>query len=83
MGFGDVKPASAMVGAFLGVKLTIFLNGRTGSLAGSFFGLTTVLVVWLKRTHRFMARLADAKAAAAAARQSAQAASPQLTGDAV
>jgi leader peptidase (prepilin peptidase) / N-methyltransferase len=52
MGFGDVK-LMAMVGAFLGVKLTIFTI-FAASLAGSLFGLTTVLVVWLKRTQRFM-----------------------------
>jgi leader peptidase (prepilin peptidase)/N-methyltransferase len=70
MGFGDVK-LMAMVGAFLGMKLTIFTI-FTASLAGSVFGLTTVLVVWLKRTHRFMKRLADAKAARRRAWQSAQ-----------
>ena len=61
MGFGDVK-LMAMIGAFLGVKLTVFTI-FTASLAGSFFGLTTVLVVWMKRTHRFMKRLANAQAA--------------------
>jgi leader peptidase (prepilin peptidase) / N-methyltransferase len=54
MGFGDVK-LMAMVGAFLGVKLTIFVL-FTASIAGSLFGLGTVLVVWMKRTRRFMAR---------------------------
>ncbi len=70
MGFGDVK-LMAMVGAFLGIKLTVFTI-FTASLAGSLFGLTTVLVVWLKRTHRFMRRLADAHAARRRAWQSAQ-----------
>jgi leader peptidase (prepilin peptidase) / N-methyltransferase len=70
MGFGDVK-LMAMVGAFLGVKLTV-LTVFSASLAGSIFGLTTVLVVWLKRTHRFMRRLADAGAARRRAWQSAQ-----------
>ena len=70
MGFGDVK-LMAMVGAFLGMKLTIF-TVFTASLAGSFFGLTTVLVVWLKRTHRFMKRLANAQAARRRGWQSAQ-----------
>jgi leader peptidase (prepilin peptidase)/N-methyltransferase len=70
MGFGDVK-LMAMVGAFLGMKLTVFTI-FTASLAGSLFGLTTVLVVWLKRTHRFMRRLADAKAARRRGWQSAQ-----------
>jgi len=70
MGFGDVK-LMAMVGAFLGIRLTIFTI-FTASLAGSFFGLTTVFVVWLKRTHRFMRRLASAQAARRRGWQSAQ-----------
>ena len=57
MGFGDVK-LMAMVGAFLGMKLTIFTI-FAGSLVGSMFGLTTVLVVWIKRTHRFTRRFAE------------------------
>jgi prepilin signal peptidase PulO-like enzyme (type II secretory pathway) len=61
----------AMVGAFLGMKLTVFTI-FTASLAGSLFGLTTVLVVWMKRTHRFMRRLADAQAARRRGWQSAQ-----------
>ena len=70
MGFGDVK-LMAMVGAFLGMKLTIFTI-FTASLAGSLFGLATVFVVWLKRTHRFMKRLANAEAARRRGWQSAQ-----------
>ena len=70
MGFGDVK-LMAMVGAFLGVKLTV-LTIFTASLAGSIFGLSTVLIVWLKRTHRFARRFADAAAARQRAWQSAQ-----------
>jgi leader peptidase (prepilin peptidase)/N-methyltransferase len=70
MGFGDVK-LMAMVGAFLGIKLTIFTI-FTASIAGSVFGLTTVFVVWVKRTHRFMKRLANAQAARRRAWQSAQ-----------
>jgi leader peptidase (prepilin peptidase) / N-methyltransferase len=70
MGFGDVK-LMAMVGAFLGTKLTI-LTIFTASLAGSFFGLTTVLVVWIKRTHRFMRRLASAQEARRRGWRSAQ-----------
>jgi leader peptidase (prepilin peptidase)/N-methyltransferase len=70
MGFGDVK-LMAMVGAFLGMKLTIFTI-FTASLAGSFFGLTTVFVVWVKRTHRFMKRLANLQAARRRGWQSAQ-----------
>jgi leader peptidase (prepilin peptidase)/N-methyltransferase len=70
MGFGDVK-LMAMVGAFLGIKLTVFTI-FTASIAGSMFGLTTVFVVWLKRTHRFMHRMADGQAARRRAWQSAQ-----------
>ncbi len=70
MGFGDVK-LMAMVGAFLGIKLTIFTI-FTASLAGSLFGLTTVLVVWIKRTHRFARRLANLQAARRRGWQSAQ-----------
>jgi len=69
MGFGDVK-LMAMIGAFLGVKLTIFTI-FTASLAGSFFGVATMLIVWLKRTRRFM-RLATTQAARRRGWQSAQ-----------
>ncbi len=54
MGFGDVK-LMAMVGAFLGLKLTIFTI-FAGSIAGSFFGLWTVFAVWIKRWRRRIAR---------------------------
>jgi leader peptidase (prepilin peptidase) / N-methyltransferase len=70
MGFGDVK-LMAMVGAFLGVRLTVFTI-FAASVAGSIFGLSTVFVVWLKRTRRFMRRLANAPAARRRAWQSAQ-----------
>jgi prepilin signal peptidase PulO-like enzyme (type II secretory pathway) len=70
MGFGDVK-LMAMVGAFLGVKLTV-LTVFSASLAGSFFGLATVFAVWIKRTHRFMRSLANAQAARRRGWQSAQ-----------
>ena len=70
MGLGDVK-LMAMVGAFLGMKLTV-LTIFAGSLAGSFFGLGTVLIVWIKRTHRFMKRLASVQAARRRGWQSAQ-----------
>jgi leader peptidase (prepilin peptidase)/N-methyltransferase len=53
MGFGDVK-LMAMVGAFLGIKLTMFTI-FAGSIAGSLFGLWTVLAVWVKRSRRRMA----------------------------
>lgn len=70
MGFGDVK-LMAMVGAFLGVKLTV-LTIFAASLAGSLFGITTIVVVWMKRTHRFARRLADTAAARRRAWYSAQ-----------
>ena len=54
MGFGDVK-LMAMIGAFLGMKLTI-LTIFAASISGSLFGLSTVLVVWVKRTRRRIAR---------------------------
>lgn len=69
MGFGDVK-LMAMVGAFLGIKLTIFTI-FTASLAGSLFGLAAVLVVWNKRTRRFTRRM-SAPAARTRGWQSAQ-----------
>jgi leader peptidase (prepilin peptidase)/N-methyltransferase len=54
MGFGDVK-LMAMIGAFLGVKLTVFTI-FTASIAGSIFGAATILLVWMKRTRRFLHR---------------------------
>ena len=54
MGFGDVK-LMAMIGAFLGTKLTV-LTILAASLAGSLFGISTVVAVWLKRTRRNAAR---------------------------
>jgi len=54
MGFGDVK-LMAMIGAFLGVKLTVFTI-FTASIAGSIFGVSTILLVWIKRTRRFVRR---------------------------
>jgi leader peptidase (prepilin peptidase)/N-methyltransferase len=70
MGFGDVK-LMAMVGAFLGMKLTV-LTIFAASLVGSLFGLATVLAVWIKRTHRFMRRFANLQAARRRGWQSAQ-----------
>jgi leader peptidase (prepilin peptidase)/N-methyltransferase len=54
MGFGDVK-LMAMIGAFFGIKLTIFTI-FAGSIAGSLFGLWTILAVWIKRTRRRIVR---------------------------
>jgi leader peptidase (prepilin peptidase)/N-methyltransferase len=54
MGFGDVK-LMALIGAFLGTKLTV-LTIFAASLTGSLFGLSTVLAVWMKRIRRIEAR---------------------------
>ena len=71
MGFGDVK-LMAMIGAFLGVKLTVFTI-FTASIAGSLFGVSTMLVVWLKRTRRFVKRHASLQQARRRAWHSTQA----------
>jgi leader peptidase (prepilin peptidase)/N-methyltransferase len=52
MGFGDVK-LMAMVGAFIGTKLTLFTI-FAGSLLGSVFGVALIMGVWVKRTRRRM-----------------------------
>jgi leader peptidase (prepilin peptidase) / N-methyltransferase len=70
MGFGDVK-LMAMTGAFLGTKLTV-LTIFAASLAGSLFGLSTVLAVWMKRTRRNQARGAPSTEARRRAWQSAR-----------
>jgi len=62
MGFGDVK-LMATIGAFLGLKLTVFTL-FTASVAGSLFGLSTMLVVWVKRTRRRIARQHETAAVA-------------------
>ncbi len=54
MGLGDVK-LMAMVGAFLGLKLTVFTIFGA-SVLGSLFGVLMVPYVWMKRTHRRMHR---------------------------
>jgi leader peptidase (prepilin peptidase)/N-methyltransferase len=54
MGFGDVK-LMAMVGAFLGVKLTVFTI-FTASLLGTIFGVGMIVSVWMSRTRRRMER---------------------------
>lgn len=57
MGLGDVK-LMAMVGAFLGVRLTM-MTIFAGSLVGSVFGLLTILVVWNRRTERRMSKFRE------------------------
>jgi leader peptidase (prepilin peptidase) / N-methyltransferase len=54
MGFGDVK-LMGMVGAFLGVKLTIFTI-FAASIVGTVFGLAVIAKVWMDRTRRRMIR---------------------------
>lgn len=71
MGFGDVK-LMAMVGAFLGVKLTVFTL-FAGSVTGSLFGVATIAAVWIKRRRRFLRRPGlSTKAAKARAWKSTQ-----------
>ena len=50
MGRGDVK-LMALIGAFLGMKLTLLVL-VLGSLIGSVFGMLLILVVWRKRLAR-------------------------------
>jgi leader peptidase (prepilin peptidase)/N-methyltransferase len=69
MGFGDVK-LMAMVGAFLGLKLTIFTI-FAASIAGSLFGVATLLAVWRKRTLRRMSHHQPAREARRRAWESA------------
>jgi leader peptidase (prepilin peptidase)/N-methyltransferase len=66
MGFGDVK-LMAMIGAFMGVRLTV-LTLFAATLAGSLFGVCTVALVWIKRTRR---RITRNRETASAARQRA------------
>jgi leader peptidase (prepilin peptidase)/N-methyltransferase len=54
MGFGDVK-LMAMIGAFLGLRLTVFTI-FAATLVGSIFGVGTMFVVWIKRTRRRVRR---------------------------
>jgi leader peptidase (prepilin peptidase)/N-methyltransferase len=70
MGFGDVK-LMAMIGAFLGIKLTV-LTIFAASLAGSLFGVSTILAVWIKRTRRNAARGSSSSDARRRAWQSAR-----------
>jgi leader peptidase (prepilin peptidase)/N-methyltransferase len=58
MGFGDVK-LMAMIGAFLGVKLTL-LTLVLGSLVGSLAGVAAMLTVFFKRSRRYSGSSAKA-----------------------
>jgi leader peptidase (prepilin peptidase)/N-methyltransferase len=69
MGFGDVK-LMALIGAFLGTKLTV-LTIFAASLTGSIFGLSTVLAVWMKRIRRIKARGAPSTVSSDEARRRA------------
>lgn len=66
MGRGDVK-LMGLIGAFLGVKLTLLVL-LLGSLVGSCFGLLLILMVWRKRLAR-RRRKHPAEAAAASIRR--------------
>ncbi len=62
MGLGDVK-LMGMVGAFLGVKLTVFTIFGA-SILGSLFGVAMIPYVWAKRTRRRMRRQHESVAVA-------------------
>ena len=62
MGLGDVK-LMALIGAFLGVKLTIFTL-FLATLVASLVGIGTMLAVWLKRTRRRIQRQRESAAEA-------------------
>ncbi len=70
MGFGDVK-LMAMIGAFLGPKLTVFTL-FAASIAGSVYGLATIPLVWMKRRRRYARVLPSSGAARSRAWQSAK-----------
>lgn len=72
MGFGDVK-LMAMIGAFLGVRMTIFVIFG-GALTGSIAGLITILIVWRKRAHRRQRQRQRRKPSAVAPRRAWQSA---------
>ena len=61
MGRGDVK-LMALVGAFLGMKLTLLVL-LLGSLVGSCFGLLLIVIVWRKRMARRRSRHPEEDAA--------------------
>ena len=65
MGKGDVK-LMALIGAFLGMKLTLFVL-VLGAMAGSIFGGLLILAVWRKRLARRQRRASAEPAAMARA----------------
>ena len=71
MGFGDVK-LMAYGWAHSSASSSPFFTIFTASLAGSLVGVGTVLLVWVKRTHRFTRRFPSLQAARRRAWQSAQ-----------
>lgn len=66
MGRGDVK-LMALIGAFLGVKLTLLVL-LLGSLIGSLFGLLLIIIVWRRRLERRRRRKPDESATTARSR---------------
>jgi leader peptidase (prepilin peptidase)/N-methyltransferase len=62
MGLGDVK-LMAMIGAFLGLKLTVFTIFGA-SIIGSVFGVFMLPWVWAKRIHRRISRNREPSAVA-------------------
>jgi leader peptidase (prepilin peptidase)/N-methyltransferase len=62
MGLGDVK-LMAMVGAFLGIKLTV-LTMFGASLLGTVFGVSLICGVWMRRTRRRMQRQKESRSTA-------------------
>src|SRR2546423_1567206 len=57
MGMGDSK-LMAMIGAFLGIKLTLLVV-LLGSIVGSFSGIALMLWVWRKRLARLRTRKSE------------------------
>lgn len=70
MGFGDVK-FMGMIGAFLGIKLTLFTI-LGASILGTLFGLAIVFFVWQKRVRRRRRASANPKNVYSRSWQSAQ-----------
>jgi leader peptidase (prepilin peptidase)/N-methyltransferase len=62
MGLGDVK-LMAMIGAFLGVRLTV-VTVFLASFAGSIFGIGMLLVDWRRRTNRRVTRCGEPRSIA-------------------